>query len=401
MKKLFLLGVLLVTFTQCSKTEFEQEIPDVSVLTPQNIKSELKRVDLNVDEGDWNNMISNYQNNIEVRCEVSFYSENGELILEKKSAELKLRGVGSTSFPMKPLGILFDEPQSNENGKLLRPNQVMSKHNLDFIQNIRLRNSGNDYGKTQIKDAVLTEFAIQYGLNVELKYSEPVHVFVNNEYYGFLNLRNEADEVALAHLYKVGEDEITYVKVNKATGNLNHKHGDKLLVDKLRNAIRNRDTEMLTKMIDLDSYIDYILIEDYFSNDDWPGNNVAAYSINGAPFKFVLYDLDQALFRTKNPVLPELEYLSADVAKIYQGLMKDSAFISRVESRQRDLYSHFSPVVFNEIVDQSAFRVKNDIPFLTAKWGIPESSLQWQVDLEVMKREFERTDHNNRKHYGL
>lgn len=398
MKFLIFCSVLLFA---CTKVDFQEDLPIVSNLDPWSINSKLKRIHITVNKNEWDLMYQNFHSEIETECSVDFFDENGNLIVPDRMAFLEIRGAGSAGFPMKPLGLLFVDVLDNAQYEIMKPRKVLSQHELSSLQNLRLRNSGNDYGYTQIKDFILTEFAIDYELKVDIKYAEPVHVFVNGSYYGLLNLRNEADEVALAHMYNCQPEDITYVKVDITNGNLKHTNGDELLVSELISALKNFKTEELMSLIDINSFIDYIIIEDYFGNDDWPHNNVAAYSINGAPFKFVLYDLDQALFRTKDPCLPELEYLSADLAKIYQGLIKNENFVDQLEERQAELFGQFSVNHFNSLVDEITVQIQAEIPYLISKWQAPQSTFQWKINVESLKRDFLQRDKRLRKFYKL
>lgn len=401
MKQLkFTLLALLFLFS-CTKVEFDEELPSIEVLDPVSMESNLKRLNIKINIDDWNSIYENFHSDIQAACSVDMFDKDGNFVFSDKKALLEIRGVGSAAFPMKPIGLLFEDELDNTSCQIINPRKVYAGHDLSSVQNLRLRNSGNDYGYTQIKDFVLTEFTIDFNLNVEVKYAEPVQVFVNGAYYGLLNLRNEADEIALALLYNCDVEEITYVKVDITDGNLKHKHGDEQLVSALKSAIKHYKTDDLMNLIDIGSFIDYILIEDYFGNDDWPHNNVAAYSINGSAFKFVLYDLDQALFRTKDPCLPELEYLSADIAKIYQALSENEAFNTQLKNRQAELYSQFSSSHFNSLLDKISNEIEDDIPYLISKWKIPKSRLQWKINLESLKRDFAQRDKRLRKFYKL
>ena len=104
---------------------------------------------------------------------------------------------------------------------------------------------------------------------------------------------------------------------------------------------------------------------------------------------------------TKNAKIPELEYLNYDLAKIYQKFMRIDGFEEQLESRQKELYSKFKVEDFYTIVDKLAGNIKNDIPYQIAKYGYPESMYQWKLELETMKRDFERRDHHIRKKYEL
>ena len=56
----------------------------------------------------------------------------------------------------------------------------------------------------------------------------------------------------------------------------------------------------ICKLVDIDEYINYMATELYLGSDDWPHNNVKAFrDQNDGKFRFVLFDLDFALNRSR------------------------------------------------------------------------------------------------------
>jgi len=97
-----------------------------------------------------------------------------------------------------------------------------------------------------------------------------------------------------------------------------------------------------------------------------------------------------------------MEYLKDDISKIYQILRsKDEYFIGDFENKQKYWYSKFSSDKFNIIIDKLAMDIETDILFLIQKRGVPSSSLQWSLNLEQIKHDFNRTDNFNRKKYKI
>ena len=84
-------------------------------------------------------------------------------------------------------------------------------------------------------------------------------------------------------------------------GNIEHNEGDIGLTTDLESAIDRGDPIEISSLVDESSFIDYVIFQDYIGNIDWPHNNIRMYSVSGAPFRFVLYDLDHASEKTKNP----------------------------------------------------------------------------------------------------
>ncbi|PCJ64340.1 MAG: hypothetical protein COA58_13380 [Bacteroidetes bacterium] len=399
--RLLTLILLCSLLFSCSKLTVSEPLPDIEGITPSSISSDLTRINIVADADLFENMYLNFAQNIEISAQIEYFDEKGILLLDE-SAKIRIRGSGSALNDMKSIGIIFTKKIDNLALQIINTEQVLPGDDLCTLQSIRLRNSGNDDGVTHIKDLALTEFAIANSIDLELKYGTATQVFINGKYYGLLNIRTENDRIALSDLLQVDSSSITMLKSDFKNGNMEYKEGNFQLAQRLNQAIDDEDVFELKRLIDITNFIDYILFEDYLQNTDWPHNNARMYSVNGSKFRFLLFDLDRAFIRPKMNRLPLMEYLDDDISKMYQILRaNDENFIPTLEKRQKELYTLFSPTRFNEIVDQLAHNIDGEIKYLIKKYGAPHSTLQWKMNVDKMKRDFDRNDHYNRNKYDL
>lgn len=390
--------VLMIACTTISVEE--QEMVDTSLLTPFSIATHLQVVDVLVDQANFNEMYENYGQKIKLPAQINWYSPTKELMMQEKRAVIEIKGATSAMNPLKSIGITFDEAHDNESIPILTPTNTTAGHSLNQLKSIRLRNSGSDFYRTMFRDLAMTQLAIDANLNIDLTYGVPVHTFVNGSYLGLLNLRSEHNEEGIASLKQTEVSNITLMVVENKD-KLKHRFGDEALADELRQALKNGDSERLWELIDIPSFIDYVLFEDYVGNNDWPQNNCKAYSINGSKFRFILFDLDRAGETARRTILPRLEYRDTDIALIYQGLMKRAEFIPMLERRQKEIYSQLSRGQFNEIALKFMDRIQDDMIYQISKYQIPENELQWKIEVEALMRAFEKQDKMVRNKYKL
>ena len=401
MKNIWLVTLLVMLFTSCTKVNSDEKLPSVDLLTPLNIVTKLPVVNIEGDADEINHMMVRYNSPIEVATSITIYGTNKEILVQD-DAVIEIRGVGSAAQEMKPLGIVFQHSFNNQEKQLIQPKVVAPGDDLKTIQNIRLRNSSQDYGYTMIKDLAYSEFALRTGFDLELKYGRAAHVFINSKYYGMHNLRTEVDRLALGYSLNVDSADITMLKMNTYKKKLKYKEGNELLGRAFIQAIKDEDVYAIRTYLDIENFIDYIVFQDYIGNEDWPHNNARAYSVNGSKFRFLLYDLDLATTRTKNFILPEMEYDEDHISIIYQILLKqDLQFQSQLKERQKYWYEKLSPALFNEIVDELAREIESEIPYLISRRGVPKNSFQWKLNLEQIKTDLENKDRNNRKKYNI
>ena len=384
--------------TSCTKVEMETPLPDTDVLTPESMTSDLDRIDITANPDSVDLMLEKTGLKISVAAQVDYFTASGEVLFQK-TGSIEIKGTGSTSKVMKSIGIDFDTKVDNSDGKVLPLHTIGQNDHLASLGSINLRNSGQDFGKTMVKDLAYSMFALRAGMDIEVKYGKPVHLFLNGAYYGLLNLRTEDSQIGIADLLNVSNEDITIVKMNPWKERLEFKEGNAALVKQLTDAIKNEDENVLRSLIDLDNYMDYLIYQDYIGNIDWPHNNVILYSQSGAPFRFFFFDADLAALRPKNPRLPEMEYGEDAMSILFQILFEDDDVFTQLEERQKYWYDRFSPEDFNQLVDEMTEKIESDIPYLIAKWETPGNLMEWNLHVAQLKRDFERTDHFNRKKY--
>ncbi len=385
----------------CTELEVEESLPRLDNLTPSTLPTSLPVFNLHVEQDSFDYMYVRYFRDIRISARVDFYAE-GTKTFEGKPAHIEIKGRSSSRADMKSLGITFREPLPDPAMHVFGDQELLGEHSLHSFLAFRLRNSGNEFGKTMLKDLAYTQLALESGLDVELRYGRPVHAFINDTYYGLLNVRSDIDRPGLSGLLGVDTNRITLLKTDPDNGNLEFEEGNAVLAQNMRDALKEENLETLHSLLDLDNFIDYLVFQDYIGNSDWPHGNVAAYSINGAPFRFVLFDLDFAAFRTKNALLPEMEFREDDLSRIYQVLFEqDEAFRNRLESRQKELYALLNPNRFNRILEERASAIEEEVSYLIARYRQPASSLHWRLELETLKRDFERRDFYMRRKYNI
>jgi hypothetical protein len=402
MKFNILLFILAIAITSCNRVEVSgEQLPEVASLTPTTISTALPVFNIDTDPAKFERMTQLYHHKIVEKGTLSFYNSPDAADFAPQTMEYEIRGRSSVGegFPLKSLGVVLDNPITLGQNSLPKF-QVNNAHSLQVLKAFRFRSSGNDFGKTMLKDLAYARLAAYANLDLELMYGEPVQVFVNNSYYGLMNVRTESDANGMAGLLDVDPSEVTLIKVKGPSENLKYHEGDPAGAEALLQAIAAEDAQAIAAQIDIPNFIDYIIFQDYIGNTDW-ANNIKAYNVSNGKFRFILYDVDLASNASSIALIPKLEFLSADIAKIYRALQQVDGFDDRLNSRRTELYQRFSVHAFETIVDDLALQIENDIPYLIAKYGQPESTFHWKMEIENLKLDFAGRDKSIRKRYKL
>ena len=133
-------------------------------------------------------------------------------------------------------------------------------------------------------------------LDIDVMDSRPCVVYINGEYWGLYNIREKVNEDYLASHYGVDPKKVDILVWNGfALAGSNEAY--KALIEYVEtHDMQNQEYyEYVTSQIDIDNFIDYLIVESYFGNTDL-GNIKFWRDQNGGKWRWVLYDMDWALF---------------------------------------------------------------------------------------------------------
>lgn len=384
MKKLTYLFLFISLFS-CST--FNEDL-ELALATPSfsTIETKLPIINIIADATDFDQLLAQPEVDLEIVGTFNLY-RNKEIMVSGKPVELSIKGGFSTKFPLKSLGVKFEKKYDNTDRSLINPKQVLPHHNIDKIKAIRLRNSGSDFRNTMLKDLSMTQLAINAGLDLDLTYGEPTLVYVNEEFYGLMNLRTEANTNGMAGLNGVKKSAITLAKIT--TLEFIKKDGDFDRIDRFVAAIEQGDIAYVKTELDLSNFIDYMMVESYLGNTDWPHNNARFYAVNDAPFRFVLFDLDKVawLKMNKSPLTiisnkQQKNMLTDLFLLLYRDTDFQQAFWNRYQFLLKDNALSFDKL--KTIVDANAEQISPVLPLQINKYNTPNSMTQWTIELDKL-----------------
>ncbi len=309
-------------------------------------------------------------------CHVEMFTQAGDAVVSQ-DAGLRLFGGSSRTLQQKSFRLVarksgyYDAVKYSGAGSFKYPffegRKVLggpdSGKELDTYDRLILRNGGNDSllhtaqnpnDPNLLRDSVVNRFAAQYAPEISTQASRFVTVYLNGEYYGILDMKEDINDDYFKNLYGIeNKDAITVVKSELDTTRKCELHmsneecrfcgvwfyyevdnGDPNALGELE-AIYNMVTQaadenragvyaQLAEKIDLESFIQYMALNMFVCNNDWPHNNVRLWrysgtSIDGQPYtdgkwRFTMRDADFAFGR----------YSSGDPSELYTKADSDS-----------------------------------------------------------------------------
>lgn len=235
---------------------------------------------------------------------LELFDRQGELLLAQ-DAGMRIHGNFTRRFPQKSLKMFARSDYGPSTFTAPLFTGLAAAPYKRFV----LRNSGNDWGYMGFKDLVIQTMVA--GMGFDTQAGRPALHFINGEYWGIANLREDYDRHYLERVWNVPEDEIVLL-VNNATLE-EGLPGDQQHYLDLRTYVATSDMTLpnslayVTERMDVANFIAYMTAEIYFDNRDWPGNNIrywrrrtAAYEPDAPPghdgrWRWLMYDMDLTL----------------------------------------------------------------------------------------------------------
>ena len=190
---------------------------------------------------------------------------------------------------------------------------------------LQVRNGGNDVF-CRIKDASLHHIIISSGFYLDCLDYQPVHCYINGQYYGMQNLREPSNKHYALADYGIDTDELDAMEL---TWGVTVKAGNASAFwdwYSLAQSAYDDDTyEEICNLVDVDEFANYMAAQLYLGGDDWPGNNCKGFKGNDGKFHVVFFDVDQAL-RFDRGAFTRLYRNNTSLISIFRNMLYNDTF---------------------------------------------------------------------------
>ena len=317
------------------QTDDQYTLPIISIVGNEKYFSDPKiGIDCDGDgtngkTGNGQNQPKNYNNDWDRPVNFSYMSPDGQQMLFNQDVNIAVSGGWTRSI--------------NPRSMKLKSNKIFDGQNRfdysffpqkPYIRNkqLVLRNGGNDYwdNSARFLDAALETIIQRSGIDLDCQSYVPIIEYVNGKLRGVLNMREpNNDKYAYAN-FGYDDEELD------AFENKTFKNGNdevyKRLVSLSENVNGAGVYDEIRTLLDVDEFINYMAVELYIGNDDWPNNNVKAYrsQLDGR-YRFVCFDLDYCFNRWDHTISSALNDYSkgnerVEMIVLFVNLLKHDDF---------------------------------------------------------------------------
>ncbi|MDA7665333.1 lamin tail domain-containing protein [Verrucomicrobia bacterium] len=248
------------------------------------------------------------------------YNPNGGLPFSKYSYRLYFRGDYGESALRYPF--IPRSPEDEYKQIVLRAG--MNDHSDPFIVDELVRRLSADMGQVSSQGTL-------------------VNLYVNGVYKGYYNPTERIDEDFLDTWQGGNGDYDIIAQFGEVRA------GDLVKWNQLKQTLRRdlsvaANYEQARQLLNIDSFIDYLILNIYAGTRDWPHNNwrAARERVDGAKWRFYAWDAEWSFFNQggsvrHNTLTSELA-VNQDIARFYQSLSNNTEFRTRFADR---VYQHF------------------------------------------------------------
>lgn len=236
---------------------------------------------------------ANFWQDWEVPAHVEFFETNKALAFEQDLGLSINGGSVSRTRPQKS----FRLTAKNKYGKSKMEHRVFANKSIDEFKVLVLRNSSGDWNKTQFRDGSLHNLLIG-NTNIDAMAYRPAAIFLNGQYWGILNIRERVSKYYIEENYSIHSDSLEILEEDSTVIAGNFAEFNQMLDFIVNNDLSiESNFDSASAMLDINSFVDYIVAETFLSNIDWPYNNIKFWKESGPGHKwrYLLIDLDISL----------------------------------------------------------------------------------------------------------
>lgn len=294
--------------------------------------------------------------------------------------EMRIMGGFSREKPQKSLAVYANKRFGE---KRFDYNFFQEKEPLDDgYKSIILRNSGQDFNRSFMRDAV-NQYFVAGKIDIDYQAYQPAIVFLNGEYWGIHNIRERSNDDFVASNYDTEDiDMLEDFKELKAGDTKNFDAFYKLVTSK------NFTYAELASYLDIEESQNFFILETFIANHDWPhNNNVCWRKREGGKWRFITKDTDYSTDFGSTSYFNAFEYINNGTSvlnKIINGCWGNDQykeqFIDRYTVYLGDIFQKDITIA---LVDSFANQIDEEMKIARPRWDLTYD--YWQTNIKNMR----------------
>ena len=250
----------------------------------------------------------NYNSDRKVFGFLEYFTESGSKVMENQ-VTMRICGNISRGSGMKSFAVYaWGDEKSGAFSYPIFGDECRDKDGnvIDSFTSVRLRNFGNDWRRSKIRDTLGQSLVKEMDLGNQAY--QPAIVLINGEYYGVCEIRENRDEKYFEKHFAIPEDNFQEIKIaDLGTAPLTEDEEEFL---ELISYVNSHDLSVkenyryVEEKLNVERFLDYVLVQLYLQNIDWMHNNCNFFKSkqikDGSEYEdgrwhVLLYDVDYSI----------------------------------------------------------------------------------------------------------
>ena len=300
---------------------------------------------------------------------LSFYAPEGSFSID---CGVEMKGHTSLFAPKKSLGVSFRGCYGAETLAY----DIFGEGPAEFSE-LSIR-AGQDYSSTVFRNELMQELCAELDTTVTQR-SRYCVLYINGEYWGIYCLKDDITRQYYANLTGTAKEDVTML--SSPVPQSAAVYTEALGLWKDTSLTREEAYERFCAAVDMDGFIDWVLLEGYCANVDVK-SNLRYLRTGDGPWQIVFYDLDWA-FQTRNNCFFNLigPEQTAQIAPTIRWLFGIDGFKERLLTRYADLTeTTLSDGHVTEMIDEYRALLAPEMARERARWSGTAGAWEESVD---------------------
>lgn len=319
------------------------------------------------------------------------YSAHAELYEDGKSFSipcgLKLFGGSTRGLPKKSFTLKFRKRYGE--GSLNY--QVFENRDYSNFNSLILRSGSQDQDSAFFRDILMTSLA-DGKTNLVVQAYKPVILYINGEYWGVYNIREQVDDDFISNNFNVSNEGSNIVRIdNDITTGDGKKYFDLLKYLNTHDMSNSVNYEYVKEQLNIESYVDFWIAENWVTNNDIVNTRFYYHpDIDNGKINMIFYDLDFAMWNYSNnyfnfTVQPEgmsrLQVSTLMMRKLIVNEEFKQTFLERLSYQVKNVWNEERVLKY---IDDIYNTLKPEMDRNQKRWNMTYSN--WENEVENLRK---------------
>ena len=370
-------------------------LPIIAITTnPDNLFNDTTGVYVNGINYDPDDFFSpNYYNDWQKPSNFEFFDTSGN---QQLNLTLEYKLIGELrNYPVKSFRIVA------------RPKYGHEVINYPFFENrthtkfesLLIRHGGwPDLESTILRDGFVHTLAINY-FDLDFQSYKPCLVYYNGDYFGIHNMREKIGPEYLASLHGVNPNNIDLLEDNATViEGSNQDYLDLMAFTRTQDMQNDSLYQIAADQIDMEEFLNYIILQTFIANNDWPDKNVKFWKSKdeGGKWRWIIFDTDFGLGLRGDVDHNTIRYMADTTfieghnpiwsTELFRNLLQNQSFKALfIQKFNSMMNGPFNPDRTLALLDQVSDNIDPEIARHADRWSHFYSYGSWQTNVEVVR----------------